>query len=103
MAKTNLINLHNIDLSNNEIPDIDVLEFMNCPNLESIDLSLNDIKDITVFERINFPQLNELSFANNYFDHEIIKNCDIITNLRKKGIDVKIWGSVRQFLYNSLK
>ena len=71
---------------------------MNCPNLRSIDLFNNDILDITVFERINFPQLIQISFAGNYFNHEIIKNHDIISNLRKKGCNVNIYGTIKQIL-----
>ena len=73
---------------------------MKCPNLRGIDLFNNEILDITVFERINFPRLIQISFAGNYFNHELIKNCDIISNLRKKGCNVTIWGTTKQILYN---
>ena len=71
---------------------------MNCPNLRGIDLLNNEITDITVFERINFPQLIQISFAENYFNHELIKNHDIISNLRKKGCNVTIWNTIKQIL-----
>ena len=75
---------------------------MNCPNLEKIDLYQNEIRDITVFERINFPQLRDISFADNYFDHELIKNYDIISNLRKIGCNVTIWGTIKQVLSDAI-
>jgi len=102
LTKANLINLVKLDLVDNLISDINDLEFMYCLHLENINLDINEINDISVFERVNFPQLHELEFANNYFDHELVKNHDIISNLRKKGCDVKIWGSVRQNLYKYL-
>ena len=101
LSKINIFNLHHLFLGLNRINDINALEFMCCPNLQTIDLYQNEIKDITVFERIKFPQLRELSFANNYFDHEIIKNHDIISNLRKKGCNVIIWGTIKQVLIQS--
>ena len=100
LSKTNLVNLTDLNLEYNKISDINALEYMNCPNLRGIDLSNNEILDISVFERINFPQLIQISFAENYFNHELIKNCDIITNLRKKGCNVAIWGTVKQILFD---
>ena len=102
LTKANLTNLVKLDLTENLISDINDLESMYCLHLETIGLDMNEINDISVFERVNFPQLHELLFANNYFDHELVKNHDIISNLRKKGCDVKIWGSVRQNLYSYL-
>jgi Leucine-rich repeat (LRR) protein len=102
LTKANLTNLVQLDLGSNLISDINDLEFMYCVHLETIGLEMNEINDISVFERVNFPQLHELVFANNYFDHELVKNHDIISNLRKKGCDVKIYGSVRQNLYQYL-
>ena len=102
LTKANLTNLVKLDLTENLISDINDLESMYCLHLETIGLNMNEINDISVFERVNFPQLHELLFANNYFDHELVKNHDIISNLRKKGCDVKIWGSVRQNLYSYL-
>ena len=98
LTKTNLINLRNLILGANNINNINDLEFMNCPYLENIDLYDNAIKDISVFERINLPHLHEISFANNYFDHELIKNYDIITNLRKRGCNVSIYGTIKQMI-----
>ena len=102
LTKANLTNLVKLDLTDNLISDINDLEFIYCLHLETIGLDMNEINDISVFERVNFPQLHELEFANNYFEHELVKNNDIISNLRKKGCDVKIWGSVRQNLYTYL-
>ena len=102
LQKINLNNLHELILGCNQIGDISDLEFMKCPNLQKIDLYQNEIKDITVFERIKCPHLNEIAFANNYFDHELIKNYDIIMNLRKKGCNVIIWGTVKQVLSDSI-
>ena len=96
LIKSNLINLRNLILGGNNIDNINDLEFMNCPNLEILDFYDNSIKDISVFERINLPNLHELSFANNYFDHEVIKNYDIISNLRKRGCNVNIYGTIKQ-------
>ena len=100
MSKTNLTNLNDLNLGYNKINDINALEFMKCPNLRGIDLFNNEILDITVFERINFPQLVQISFAENYFNHELIKNYDIISNLRKKGCNVTIWGTIKQILFD---
>ena len=98
LAKLNLFNLANLNLSDNRINDITALEFMNCPNLRSIDVFNNEILDITVFERVSFPQLNQISCAGNFFNHEIIKNYDIISNLRKRGCNVNIYGTIKQIL-----
>ena len=73
---------------------------MNCPNLRNIDLSNNGLLDITVFERMNFPQLSNILCSCNYFNHEVIKNHDIISNLRKKGCNVSIYGTINQFKYD---
>ena len=100
LSKINLDNLINLNLGYNQINDINALEYMKCPNLRDIDLFNNEILDITVFERINFPQLIQISFAGNYFNHEIIKNHDIISNLRKKGCNVTIWGTIKQILFD---
>ena len=96
LEKVNLTSLSELSLCKNQISDINSLEYMNCPNLTKIDLSQNLIENITVFERIKCPQLNEIHFACNYFDHEIIKNYDIISNLRKKGCNVAIFGTIMQ-------
>ena len=100
LPKTNLSNLTDLNLGYNKISDINALEFMKCQNLRGIDLFNNEILDITVFERINFPQLVQISFAENYFNHELIKNYDIISNLRKKGCNVTIWGTIKQILFD---
>ena len=100
LSKINLINLTDLNLGNNQINDISSLENMKCPNLRGIDLFNNEILDITVFERVNFPQLIQISFAGNYFNHELIKNHDIISNLRKKGCNVSIWGTIKQILFD---
>ena len=99
LSKINLNNLAELDISSNKISDISSLEFMNCTNLVNIDVSSNNILDITVFERINFPQLNHISCENNYFSHELIKNNDIISNLRKNGCNITIWGTTKQLIY----
>ena len=100
LSKINLVNLTDLNLGNNQINNIDALEYMKCSNLRGIDLFNNEILDITVFERINFPQLIQISFAGNYFNHELIKNHDIISNLRKKGCNVSIWGTIKQILFD---
>ena len=99
LSKLKLDNLTQINLYSNKISDISSFEFMNCPNLRIIDISNNDIIDITVFERMNFPQLNQIACSNNYFNHELIKNNDIISNLRRKGCHINIWGTTKQHLY----
>ena len=97
-AKSNLFNLVELDLSNNRINDISTLEFINSPNIQKLDLFNNEILDITALERANFPQLLYISLASNYFNHEIIKNHDIISNLRKKRCVVNIYGTIKQTL-----
>ena len=87
-----------LDLSNNRINDISTLEFINSPNIQKLDLFNNEILDITALERANFPQLLYISLASNYFNHEIIKNHDIISNLRKKRCVVNIYGTIKQTL-----
>ncbi len=96
LEKVNLNSLNELLLYKNRIKDINSLEYMNCPNLRIIDLTENLIEDITVFERVKFPQLNEIRFAANYFDHEVIKNNDIISNLKKRGCNVGIYGTIIQ-------
>ena len=49
---------------------------------------------------MNFPQLSNILCSCNYFNHEVIKNLDIISNLRKKGCNVSIYGTTNQFKYD---
>ena len=100
LSRKNFIKLTDLNLGYNQLNDINALEFMNCPNLRNIDLSNNGLLDITVFERMNFPQLSNILCSCNYFNHEVIKNHDIISNLRKKGCNVSIYGTINQFKYD---
>ena len=67
-------NLKEIDLSNNDIIDINPLKDFKTPKLKSLDLSFNKIIKVDPFKEIlkNIPEIEYLDLSNN-----LIKNADV--------------------------
>ena len=57
--------MNSLDLSSNQISDINVLEKVKFGKLKELDLSFNSIKDINVFNKTNFKDLNKLNLRHN--------------------------------------
>ena len=63
-----------MNLSNNEISDINVLEKVNFKELKELYLSYNKISDISVLEKVNFKELKELDLSGNEISECIRKS-----------------------------
>ena len=57
--------LKELNLSNNEISDINILEKFNFKELNILDLSMNKISNINILEKFNFNELKELDLSKN--------------------------------------
>ena len=71
-----LINLTDIDLSHNDITNIEPLSKYKLPNLKSLNLTVNFIDDSNkeYFYKFDFPELKDLNlFGNRLTDYEIFK------------------------------
>ena len=79
-VKINFNKLEVLDLSGNEISDINILENVNFKKLKELDLSENKISDIKVLEKVKFEKLEELDLRRNEID--LTKNNLIISKLR---------------------
>ena len=75
-------------MSQNKIPDINVLANVNFESLEILNLRDNKISEIDVFKRVNFKKLKELYLhKNNISKIKALENTFIkleILNLKKK-------------------
>ena len=72
-------------LHNNLINDLNGLFNVNgFQELQELFLQGNNINDLRIFEHINLPSLSKLFLQNNKINYNIIKNKDIIQNLKYK-------------------
>ena len=84
LYRMNLPFLEYLDLSNNQIENIMPIAELNCPELKEICLQNNEIKDISPFLNSNFPKLERLRIDSNMIDQssESFKNMrDIYKNI----------------------
>ena len=84
----NFKELNELDLSDNNISDINVLKKVKFEKLKKLDLSRNDISDITVFKVASFKKLKKLNLSYNEIDEN--KNKEIISDLKKLISNVNI-------------
>ena len=65
LVKINFKNLNKLDLSFNEIYEIDILENLDFKELKELNLSYNYISDIDILEKLDFKKLNKLNLGCN--------------------------------------
>ena len=70
LEKMQLENLEKLCLDNNKISDIDILEKVNYKELKELYLNGNNISNIEILEKVNFPNLQTLDLS-----------CNKITNI----------------------
>jgi hypothetical protein len=109
--------LKEIDLSQNEIKDIDSIRYMNLPFLEFLNLSSNKIEDINPLGEINTKKLKYLFIQNNQIKNiQVFKDCSFpklkILRLEKNNIEenstlfkeiIKIYGKNNQIIVTQTK
>ena len=86
-AYTKLDNLKKLDLSRNDLENIDILKNFNLTELKELNLECNKISDISVLEEIKFPSLHKLNIEHNKIDYE--ENSGIINILKNRIADFK--------------
>ena len=76
LQKLNLIELKELNLSDNDISDIKFLEKVKFEKLEKLDLSRNEnISDYNILTKVNFKELKELNLTgNNISDIKFLEN-----------------------------
>ena len=72
--------LKKIDLSSNNISDINILEKVKFKELKGLYLYENNISDIKVLENVKFEKLEELNLIGN--EKDLTKNNLIISKLK---------------------
>jgi len=85
----NINKITNLDLSYNNISNIEVMKQMVLENITSLYLNNNIIKNINPLENLCFPKLIHLDISKNFIDDRLQKNNDIIKNFKKKNKSVK--------------
>ena len=101
LSKIEFKKLKNLDLSNNNISNINALKSIKFKNLEILDLSNNKISDIDVLEKVSFKGLKELNLNNNKITNiNILEKVNFnelkILNLHKNNIsDLKVLDKVK--------
>ena len=81
LIKIEFNGLKNLDLSNNQISDINILDRVNFKELKNLDLSNNQISDINVLEKVNFKKLNKIILSLNK-----ISNINILEKVNFKEL-----------------
>ena len=71
LVKINFNKLEEINLSENEISDINILEKVNFKELKKLYLYNNKISDIKVLEKVKFEKLEELDLSENKINFSI--------------------------------
>ena len=79
--------LQELNLSFNEISNINILEKVNFKKLKELDLSENNISDINILEKIDFKELKVLDLGENKIKED--ENNYILTSLKSK-INIRI-------------
>ena len=81
--------LNKLNLSDNRIPNINILEKVDFKELKELYISSNGISDINVLEKVDFKELKVLYLKN----HKILfykGNKSIINNLKLKFINIYV-------------
>ena len=90
LSKINFINLQSLNLSRNEISNIETLQDLNLHKIKKIDLSYNNIIDISPLEEAlkNMPRLVNIKLNNNLIQNVgIIKKGGAFTKLEKINLE----------------
>ena len=82
MAKVNFPELKDLDLSRNEISNIDALASAKFPNLEDLMLDQNKISSIDILAKINCGGLKKLKLEKNN-----LKNIDVLEKIAFKKLN----------------
>ena len=69
ISKIQFQKLKEINLSDNQITNIEPLYYMNLNNVEKIDLSFNKIENIEIFKELKLPKLKEICLQNNQINN----------------------------------
>ena len=80
-------NLKKLDLSQNQLENIDILKTLNLNELKELNLECNRISDISVLEEIKFPCLQKLYIGYNEIDKD--ENSELINMLKNRISDFK--------------
>ena len=67
LVKINFNNLELLDLSGNEISDINIFEKVNFKELKGLALNKNNISDIKILEYVNFEKLELIIFRSKLY------------------------------------
>ncbi|XP_063703776.1 leucine-rich repeat transmembrane neuronal protein 2-like [Culicoides brevitarsis] len=82
----NLMQLKKLDLSLNQISEVNFTFLSSMKNLEQLNLSFNALKSLEVANiRQNLPKLKFLAFRGNFWESCVVLE-DIVTPLKKAGI-----------------
>ena len=65
-----------------------MLEKVNFKRLNKLDLSYNEISDINILEKVNFKELNKLDLVNNNISKN--ENYSLINNLKSKIANLRV-------------
>ena len=65
LVKIKFKELKELNISLNNISNINILEKINFKELKKLNLSLNKISDINILEKVNFKELNLLDLSSN--------------------------------------
>ena len=71
--KVDFKQLNKLDLRYNEISDINILEKINFKELKKLNLGYNKISDINILEKVDFKELNKLNLS-----HNVISDINIL-------------------------
>ena len=102
----NLNNIKVLNLSNNQIKDINILQKVNFANiLEELYLNNNQIKDISVFKNNIFPKLKILFLSFNIIEDIspiksiLINSCQTLSLEKNQIHDINLFKEINKFIY----
>ena len=74
--------LKELNLTVNQISDINIFERVNFKELNKLDLRGNKISDINILEKVNFKELKQLNLSYNQIDKD--ENNSLLIILKRK-------------------
>ena len=83
LERVNYKKLKELNLSYNQISDINILEKVNFHELEKLNLSYNQISDINLLKKVKFPELIELNLAYNR-----LSNLNVLKKANFKALNI---------------
>ena len=100
LEKIKFKQLKELNLSNNEIIEIDFLERIDFKDLEILNLSCNEINDLSIFDKVKFKQLKELNLSNNKLSDSIGLNLWDFKDLEVLNLSHNELQDIEIFLYH---